>query len=315
MGILIMEDKKWNSILKKEHERVLRPPIGLILCAGNGTRFMPKNTVEYTPKPLVDWTNNKTLLQHNIEFLEKAGCDTIFIIIKKKNKEQYQGYNSKNVKFFYFNKSNGTGNAIYEFLKKHKKFRERKILTIWGDSYRYLNGKIMFDQMNEQFQTIPNYFPSFVFACHREENPYVGIVTKDYLCSLSPLKKNKYVVHSISYNSEKADNYKQGDLHDLSTFLFDGQFVFNLLEKERRYKRTIDSDVEEINLLDIVQTHEREHRANLTSSREFFIAQVFDTQCCSFNTKSEYEHLINKLRQVNTNKQSVQNVYKSLLLN
>lgn len=104
----------------------------IILCAGKSTRTKP--LTDEKPKPLLKILN-KTLLQHNIEILEKNDIKEIVLVIgyqKDKIKEFLENQKFKiKIKTVEQKEQKGTGHAVLQCEKEFDK--KDKILILNGD--------------------------------------------------------------------------------------------------------------------------------------------------------------------------------------
>tara|TARA_Y100000591_G_C21695434_1_gene625408 strand:- start:177 stop:860 length:684 start_codon:yes stop_codon:yes gene_type:complete len=111
----------------------------LILCAGKNTRL--KKLKKKIIKPLI-FFQNKTLLEHHLDILNKINIQDIFInthknkepffLLKKKNKLNFKIINEKILK--------GTAGVVFSNYKKLNK----NILIVYGDNYLNINIKNFF---------------------------------------------------------------------------------------------------------------------------------------------------------------------------
>ena len=187
--------------------------VGMILCGGFGKRLRP--VTETVPKPLIEISENYTILDKQLFDFKNAGVNEVYLLagfLHEKIEERY-GEEYKGVKIHYVIEDEplGTLNAIR--LGMEAITGDKQCIIRNGDIVSDVNLKAMIDYGNKSS------LPVIMFVTQMQ-SPY-GIVelTGDRLTSFKekPILEDHYINGGIYFTKSKIDfgELKTGDIEKL----------------------------------------------------------------------------------------------------
>ena len=164
---------------------------GLIMCAGNQTRFSCS-----TPKALAK-INNETIVYENFRNLKQL-CDYVFVVTTEDKLYYFADYDIITI-----DSGLGCGDAVMKALNNLHLTPDDTCFIVWGDS---LPDEEIYIQAKN------NYYGKVVIPCVIEDNPYVQIVENN----------NSVNVKFSKFNDDITKGY-----HDLCVFYGNCKDILN----------------------------------------------------------------------------------------
>lgn len=238
--------------------------ISYILAAGKQSRFKSE-----TPKGLMPFSENQTVLDINIENSLKFS-DEVIIVTSSDNYKIYYDYITKKnynnqVKVIRFEENLGSGHSVYNALElknPNKNMYETNIFIMWADSIQSDENlfKICID--NLQY--------GLVVPCRMEDDPYTNIsVDENMMITGCKFKKHGETDGSRGY-------------HDLSLFYGSINYIHTYLEALCYELYTLIEKHGDMEFLDIL---------NICKSAK--VIEYNTDKIYSFNTIEEFNNINN----------------------
>lgn len=187
--------------------------VGMILCGGFGKRLRP--VTETVPKPLVEISEDYTILDKQLFDFKNAGVDEVYLLagfLHEKIEERYgDEYNGVKIHYVIEDEPLGTLNAIR--LGMEAIDGDKQCIIRNGDIVSDVNLKAMIDY------GVKSQFPVIMFVTQMQ-SPY-GIVEMngDRLVSFKekPVLEDYYINGGIYFTKSKIDfgEFKTGDIEKL----------------------------------------------------------------------------------------------------